>query len=547
MSAQERRAGLARAAFAIAGVTVAARVLGFLRVVVFARTVGATPLGDAYQTANTLPNILFEIVAGGALAAVVVPVVAGAVDRGDRSATRQTAAGLLTWVVVLLAPVALLGAVLGRPLMALLAGGTADPALRAAKVDVGARMLVLFMPQVVLYGLGIVATGVLQAHRRFVAPALAPLLSSVVVIGCYAAYGAVAVRRGDIGALTRGEELLLALGTTAGVLVLTLAVLLPLRSLGLVLRPTLSLPPGVGARVRRLAASGVAAVVAQQFALAVVLRLCNVEPGAVVVHQIAFTLYLLPWAVLAVPIATSAFPALAAAYDASDEPAYAGVAAGSLRAVLLATTLATALLVACATPLAALVAGAQPSVRAAAPAAIPRAVAAFAPGLVGYGVVALLTRALYARHRARPVAVASVAGFATAAALAVVFVRLVSGGAFGLSSRVDRVAAIGAANSVGMAVAAVLLAVALRRTATPAAIHGALRTVLLAAASAVAAAAAGAVTANALRASAAVAALAAASVVTFAVYVAAVLALRLPAATEARALVRSRLGRGTPT
>lgn len=540
-----RRAGLARAAFAIAAVTVAARVLGFLRVVVFTRTVGATPLGDAYQTANTLPNILFEIVAGGALAAVVVPVVAGAVDRGDRETTRQTAAGLLTWVVVLLAPVALLGAVLGRPLMTLLAGGTADPALRAAKVDVGARMLVLFMPQVVLYGLGIVATGVLQAHRRFVAPALAPLLSSVVVIGCYVAYGAVAVRRGDIGALTRGEELLLALGTTLGVLVLTLAVLLPLRSLGLSLRPTLALPPGVGARVRRLAASGVAAVVAQQLALAVVLRLCNVEPGAVVVYQIAFTLYLLPWAVLAVPIATSAFPALAAAYDASDEPAYAAVAAGSLRAVLLVTTLAAALLVACATPLAVLVAGAQSSARAAAPAAVPRAVAAFAPGLVGYGVVALLTRALYARHRARAVAVASVAGFATAAVLAVVLVRVVSGGAFGLSSRTDRVAAIGAANSAGMAVAAVLLAVALRRTASPAAVRGALPTTLLAGLAAAEAAAVGAVTAHGLRSAPALVVLAAASVVTVLAF--ALLTLRLPAAVEARSLVRARLSRGGPS
>jgi putative peptidoglycan lipid II flippase len=538
-----RREGLARAAFAIAGVTVAARVFGFLRVVVFARTVGTTPLGDAYQTANTLPNILFEIVAGGALAAVVVPVVAGAVDRGDREATRQTAAGLLTWVVVLLAPVALLGAVLGRPLMALLAGGTADPALRAAKIDVGARMLVLFMPQVVLYGVGIVATGVLQAHRRFLGPALAPLLSSVVVVGAYAWYGAVALRRGDIASLTRGEELLLALGTTVGVLVLTLAVLVPLRSLGLSLRPTLALPPGVASRVGRLAASGVAAVVAQQLALAVVLRLCNAEPGAVVVYQIAFTLYLLPWAVLAVPIATSAFPALAAAYDAGDDPAFASIAAGSLRAVLLAMALAAALLVACAAPLAALVAGAQPSVRAAAPAAIPRAVAAFAPGLVGYGVLALLTRALYARHRARAVAVASAAGFACAATLSVVFVHAVSRGALGLSSRVDRVAAIGLANSAGMAVAAMLLVAAQRRTASAAAVRGALRTVLVATAAAALAALAGAALAHALRNAPALAALAAASATAVAVFASVVLACRLPAATETVALVRGRLAR----
>jgi putative peptidoglycan lipid II flippase len=537
------RAGLARAAFAIAAITVAARVVGFLRIVVFARTVGATPLGDTYQTANTLPNILFEIVAGGALAAVVVPVVAGAVDRGDRDEAARTAAGLLTWVVVLLAPVAVLGAVLGRPLMALLAGGTADPRLRAAKVAVGARMLVVFMPQVVLYGVGIVATGVLQAHRRFLGPAVAPLLSSLLVIGCYVAYALAATRRGDLGGLTRGEEALLAVGTTAGVVVLTLAVLVPLRRLGLRLRPTLSLPPGVAARVSRLAASGVVAVVAQQLALAVVLRLCNVEPGAVVVHQIAFTVYLLPWAVLAVPIATSAFPALSAAYAAGDAARYASVSAWALRAVLLAMALAAALLVACAVPLAALVAGAQPAVRAAPEAAVPRAVAAFAPGLVGYGAVALLTRALYARHRARAVGVAVACGFAVAAGLAVAFVRAVSEGAFGLSSRVDRVAAIGLANSVGMTVAGVLLVVALRRAAGAPAAAGAARSSAVSAVAAAVAAALGAVTASGARALPAPVTLAAAGVVAAVAYAGIVLALRLPAAAEAVAALRSRLAR----
>jgi putative peptidoglycan lipid II flippase len=493
------RNALARAALSIAAVTVAARVVGFLRVVVFARAVGTTPLGDTYQTANTLPNLVFEIVAGGALTAAVVPVIAGAVDRADREQARRIASGLLTWVVVLLVPVALAGALLARPLMAVLVGGTADPALRQAKVDVGTRMLLVFMPQVVLYGIGIVLTGVLQAHRRFLGPALAPLLSSVVVIGCYLAYGATATTRGDLGSLTRGQELLLSLGTTAGVAVLALSLLVPLRGTGLRLRPTLSLPPGVAERARRLAASGVAAVVAQPLALAVVLRLCNVEPGAVVVHQIAFTLYLLPWAVLAVPVATSAFPALAAAYDAGDAPAYATLSAGSLRTVLLAMGLATAVLVATAAPLAHLVAGAQPAVRAAPPDALPRAVVAFAPGLVGYGLLAVLTRALYARHRARAVAVATVAGFAVAAGAAVLFVRAVSRGAFGLTSAVDRVAAVGAANSLGMTVAGVLLVVALRRTAGPAAVTGAARTAAVAVAAAVVAAALGAWSAHAVR------------------------------------------------
>lgn len=520
------RRTLARAALAIAAVTVAARVFGFLRVAVFARTVGANPLGDTYQTANTLPNLLFEIVAGGALAAAVVPVVAGAVERGDVERARQTASALLTWVVLVLTPVALLGMVFGRPLMALLAGGTGDPALRAAKVEVGARMLRVFLPQVVLYGLGVVATGVLQAHRRFVAAALAPLLSSVVVIGCYVAYAVLDDGRdgGDLGGLTRGEELLLALGTTAGVLVLTLTVLVPLRSLRLRLRPTLRLPEGAASSVRRLALAGVAGVAAQQVALAVVLRLANAEPGAVVVHQIAVTLYLLPWAVLAVPIATSAFPAMAAAHEAGDPAAFSAVTAGALRAVLLATCLAAAVLAAAAWPVAAVVSGTSsgPS-----PDAVPRAVVAFAPGLVGYGVLALLTRALYARHQARSVAVATVAAFGVAAVAAVAFA--------GLAPRGDRIAAIGAANSLGMTVGAGLLLLAVRRAAGPDALAGALPTFGVCAGAAAVAAFVGASVSSGVGTWMG---LVAVPVLTSGVYVTALNLARLPAADEARALLR---------
>lgn len=513
------RRGLARAALAIAGVTVAARVMGFLRVLVFAHTVGTNPLGDTYQTANALPNLVFEIVAGGALAAAVVPVIAGAIERGDTEHARQTASALLTWVVVLLTPVAVVGAVFGRPLMSLLAGATADPATRAAKVAVGARMLRIFMPQVVLYGVGIVTGGVLQAHRRFLGPALAPLLSSLVVIGCYVTFAAVS-STSSLGALTRGQEYLLAVGTTAGVAVLALSLLVPLRRLGLRLRPTLALPDGVASSVRRLALAGVAAVAAQQVALGVALRLANAQPGAVVVHQIATTLYLLPWAVLAVPVATSAFPTMSAAYATGDATAYAAVTAGALRAVLLAMCAAAAVLAAAAWPVAAIVAGPTAD-------ALPRAVVAFAPGLVGYGVLALLTRALYARHRARDVAVATVAGFAVAAGVAVALAA-----AF---ARADRVTAIGLGNSCGMTLAAVLLVVSLRRAAGAEALAGAARTVAVAVAAAVVAAYAGAAVAHR---TGTLAGVVLAPAVTCAVYAAAVLAARLPAAREVRALLR---------
>ena len=76
--------GIGRAAAMIAALTVLARVLGLVRTVVFAKTVGATCLGTAYITANTLPNIVYDIVLGGALTSIMVPVLARPANRSDR-------------------------------------------------------------------------------------------------------------------------------------------------------------------------------------------------------------------------------------------------------------------------------------------------------------------------------------------------------------------------------------------------------------------------------------------------------------------------------
>ena len=75
----------AAAAAVITVLTVVSRIAGFGRTYVFLQTVGAGPLGNIYNAANTIPNIVFELVAGGALASLVVPLLAGAVAAGDRA------------------------------------------------------------------------------------------------------------------------------------------------------------------------------------------------------------------------------------------------------------------------------------------------------------------------------------------------------------------------------------------------------------------------------------------------------------------------------
>ncbi|HUK68195.1 MAG TPA: lipid II flippase MurJ [Streptosporangiaceae bacterium] len=313
------RRGLGRAAVLIGAITVVARLAGFGRTLVFAHTVGNTNLGTAYTTANQVPNIIFDIVAGGALTAVVVPVLAGPAQRAEHDPAaaadaRRTASALLTWTILLLVPMSVLLALVAGPVATAL---FAHPhgAQSAEIIAVATRMLVVFAPQIALYGLAVVIYGILQSHHKFTAPALAPLVSSLVVSAAYLAFLPVGNGYQDnLRGLPTAAELILSIGTTAGVAALVAAVAVPAWRLRLRLRPALRFPHGVAPRVRGLAAAGVAALVAQDAALVAVIVLANSRggTGAIVLYNYGWQMFFLPYAVLAVPVATTAFPLLSA-------------------------------------------------------------------------------------------------------------------------------------------------------------------------------------------------------------------------------------------
>src|SRR5699024_5747093 len=119
---RRRLAGsLVGAAALITAVTVLSRILGFVRWVAQAGTVGYDAVGTAYASANTVPNVLFVVIAGGALAGALVPLLAVPLARGLRAETDRTASAALTWALVALAPVALLVLVLAEPVARALA------------------------------------------------------------------------------------------------------------------------------------------------------------------------------------------------------------------------------------------------------------------------------------------------------------------------------------------------------------------------------------------------------------------------------------------
>jgi putative peptidoglycan lipid II flippase len=446
--------------------------------VVFAHTVQAQCLGTAYTTANMVPNIIYDIVMGGALTAVVVPVLAGPARArsADREQVEQTSAALLSWTVLLLVPVSAVVAIAARPLVSVLLGA-APGCPRSAMVALGTRMLIVFAPQILLYGLAVVLYGILQAHRKFAAPALAPVLSSLVVIGAYfwfahVADGAVNLRH----PVSTQAWLVLAVGTTAGVAALVVTPLVPVTRLWLArgddppypprralqLRPVLRFPAEVGVRVRSLAVAGIVTLIAQDASVAVVIVLANSQGGrgALVLYSFAWAVFFVPYAVLAVPIATSAFPELSARADTFD-----ATTATSTRAVTVASWLGVAGMAGACLPLARVF---QSHIGQAADARmLAIALATFAPGLVGYGLTANLSRVLYAAGRSSASALAVSGGWLLVIVADLLIVPFVP------SSQV--VAWLGVGTTIGLTGSGLALLVLVWRFRGPRALRGCMR------------------------------------------------------------------------
>ncbi|ARD41558.1 murein biosynthesis integral membrane protein MurJ [Actinomyces gaoshouyii] len=474
--------GLATVVGGVAGLTLISRALGFLRWIVQAATVGTGAVAGAYATANQIPNVLYEVVVGGALAATIVPLLAGAVMAGDRETVSRTASAMLSTVLVILVPLGILLAVLADPIAELFPTSVdADPGLQTRLV---ADFLRMFALQVPLYGIGVVLTGILQAHRRFAWPALTPILSSLVVMTAYALYGAITPE--GAGQWTSSADpaglLVLGWGTTLGVAALSLPLLIPASRLDIDLRLTLRLDAATRRRAWGLATAGITALVAQQaFMLLVpVLARSGGVSGTIAVYQYTQAIWVLPYAVLVVPVATVLYPRIAgllaegAAIPPASAPARAGASAvvpgrceGSPREEALrlcgdSTALVTSVSLAGMAMLLAASAGAEAffalltdDVR-----GMSAALVSFAPGIVGFGLIHQITRILFAAGRARWAAHATALGWAVAAVLSTTAVRLLApGGADGPAT----LKALGIGTSIGMTIAGIGLLAGLAR------------------------------------------------------------------------------------
>jgi putative peptidoglycan lipid II flippase len=460
--AQRLGEGIARGAAIVAGLTILSRVLGLVRTVVFSQTVGASCLGTAYVTANQVPDLLYQLILGGALTSAMVPVLARAAaaaghDPAEKARVGQITSALLTWTVVITVPLVLAIVVAAGPVASLLNPTNPNAhCVRADEVAVTGDMLRVFAPQALLYGLSVVLYGLLQSYRRFVAPSIGPGISSLVLIACYLAF--VPLNNGrPLAQIPVTAELVLSVGTTLGIAALVVVALPPTRRLHLRLRPAFRFPPGVARRAGGLALVGVIELVVVDVAGVVSIALANGrgDTGAIVLFNYASQVYGTISAILALSVVVSAFPVL----SAREGPDFDRTSAGSTRAILLMSWLGTAVIVAIAVPAAHVLAKQSDQV--------PQLIWGFvlyAPGIAGAAVIANLSRVMFVIGRLKVAAAALAGGWLITIAADVVLVELVP-------ARLV-VGALALGTTLGQTVVAIPLVFVTRRICGPAAVQG---------------------------------------------------------------------------
>lgn len=389
--------------------TLASRGTGFIRTLIIAAAIGTT-IGDAYNIANTVPNIVYELLLGGVLTSVVVPLIVAAA-RHDGDGGEAYSQRLLTLVVVGLAAASLVG-VAAAPLIARAYFGSGpEVARRVALATVFARF---FLPQIFFYGVGALIGAILNVRGSFAPPMWAPVLNNVVVILTGLLFIAV-TRVGSVvnGQVTPAQEFLLGGGTTLGIVAQTIALLPALRQVRFRLRLRFDLR-GVGlSRAGRLAGWVFVYVLANQAAylgitrLAAASRYGGVHGGVYSIYSYAFILGLLPHSVVAVSVITALLPRMSAnAADGNRRAVSADLAHGiKLSAVVLVPAALAAIVLG---PLIGAVLFSHHANSLSTGRLIGATLAGYAVSLVPFSAFQLQLRAFYALHDTRTPALVNI-------------------------------------------------------------------------------------------------------------------------------------------
>ena len=431
--------------------SLASRGTGFLRTLILIYALGELRVANAYNNANTLPNTVYDLMLGGILTSIVVPLLVNAAkrDADGGEAYDQRTFTLATFALLALTLVATIAAPL---LVSIYAHAITGPERHLMVI-----FAYFFIPQIFFYGVSSLAGAILNARGSFAAPMWTPVINNVVVILVGLAFIATAGLHRHPGDISAAEVQLLGLGTTLGIVLQTVALIPSLRRVRFRWRPRYDFRRHEVSEIGRMSGWMFGYVIATQIAFLVTTRVAN-SAGARVSQQAAgagfaaysnaYMLFQLPYAIVGISVITAMLPRMS---GHASEGRYRLVSSDFSTATRLASVIvvpASLILAVLGAPLAEGVFG-YGGESAASARYIGETFAVFSLGLLPFTVFQLLLRVFYALRDSRTPALIGLLTMtinivANLIALAVLPPRLVVAGlgaGFGLASLAGTVAA----------------------------------------------------------------------------------------------------------
>ena len=335
----ERQRVLANSAIMAAG-TVVSRLSGFVRSTLLAAALGAKLHADLFNIANTIPNMLYILLAGGVVNAVLVPQLVRAIkedpDRGAAYTNR-----IITLAALFLGVVTVLLVVAAPWVIRLFIADELTTPEYAAQRESITDFARYCLPQVFFYGMYVLIGQVLNARGRFGPMMWAPIANNLISIAVLATYLVVFGPARDLfGPYSSGEELLLGIGSTVGIAAQLLILVPYLRATGFRYRPRFDFVHSGLGHTLRLGLWTVLFVIVNQVAYTVVVRLASSGTAASAdgtgysIYSQTFLIMMVPHAVVTVSLATAILPRLSARAAEADHPGLARSLAETLRSAL---------------------------------------------------------------------------------------------------------------------------------------------------------------------------------------------------------------------
>jgi len=373
---------IAKAATLVMALFVVSRVLGLVRQMVVGALFGTSGDLDAYLAAAQVPEMIFLIVAGGALGSAFIPTFAGHLAKEDRAGAWQLASSIANLTLIVLVVAAGLIAAFAPLLVRTVVAPGFDPSQQALTANLMRLMLI----SSVIFGVSGIVMGALNAHQHFLLPALAPSVYNLSIIGGGVLLGP---RIGVMG---------LAVGVVVGAVLHFLVQVPGLLRYGARYVPTFGLDNPSVREVGRLMAPRVLGTAIAQINFVVNNSLASrMGEGAVSAINYAWMLMLLPQGVFAQAVGTAAFPTFAAQAARGERAEMRRTLAATLRAVFAISLPATVGMIVLGRPLVGMFFE-RGAFEATSTQAVAWALAFYALGLIGHAGLEIVARAFYALH-----------------------------------------------------------------------------------------------------------------------------------------------------